>query len=83
MIRCKFVCDSITKQKGWAGAEFVYDAKFSAVTGHGAVPNSENAKFFAATPSGQLSVGSLKADNFDVGREYYLDLTAADTQTEE
>ena len=71
--RCKFKCDSITKQKGWNGAEFVYDAKFSVVYGD----TEENKKFFAATPSGQLSVGGILSDQFEVGKEYYIDISEA------
>lgn len=39
---------------------------------------SENAKFFAATPSGKLEVQSVTTGLFVVGKEYYLDLSPAE-----
>jgi hypothetical protein len=37
----------------------------------------ENKAFWEATPSGELSVSTVKQDVFEVGTEYYLDITAA------
>lgn len=71
-VRCKFRCDEVTKQKGWStGSPFLYSAKFSAV--HDGSP--ENKAFWEATPAGSLSVSTVKADVFEVGKEYYIDLT--------
>lgn len=74
MVRCKFTCTGVTKRKGWPnGPDFVYDAEFSAVHGQG---SEENATFFAATPLGTLKLSTVRADHFEVGRDYYLDLNA-------
>lgn len=73
MTRCKFTCQSVTKSKAWHGApgEFLFDAKFTAVTSD----SPENSEFWAATPSGTLTVGTVKADVFEPGQDYYLDIT--------
>ena len=70
--RCKFVCNKVTKQLGFNGHPFVYGAEFGVVYGN----SEENKKFFAATPSGNLTVGTAAQDVFEVGKEYYLDFTA-------
>ena len=87
IVRCKFHCVGITKRKGWNGHQFVYEAEFQAVTddsGKGRVFKdresfdaaiAEDRKFFAATPGGTLKVYSIAADHFEVGQDYYLDLT--------
>ena len=83
MIRCKFTCVSVTKRKAWSGAsgEFVFDAEFQAVTKHNTAvigeAADENAAFWAATPSGTLKVATVRQDHFEVGRDYFLDLTPA------
>ena len=44
-------------------------------------PESENAKFFKYTPAGTLHlqvVNKAVADQFEVGKEYYIDIIAAD-----
>lgn len=72
--RCKFVCTREEKYKGWSGqsaSPFLYNYKFSAVTGD----SSENKKFFEATPSGELNVSTVRENFFEVGKEYYLDIT--------
>lgn len=41
-------------------------------------PASENAKFWAATPAGQLQLGTINpaaASQFELHREYYVDFT--------
>ena len=73
-IRCKFECVEVAKRKGWSGHEFLYAAKFQAVTSG----SEENKKFFAATPSGSLEVSTVREDFFTVGQSYYLDLTPAE-----
>ncbi len=78
-VRCKFHCNSVTKQISYdwetKANRFVYAAKFNAVTGE---LGPENKSFFAATPAGQLEVQTVKDDIFEVGKDYYLDLTLAD-----
>lgn len=71
MTRCKFRCDSVEKAKGFNGHEFVYTAKFNAVYGD----SEENKKFFAATPSGQITLALIVSDQFQPGKEYYLDIS--------
>ena len=74
-VRCKFKCQSVAKRIGWnAASPFLYEADFSAVMDG----SEENKAFFAATPSGSLKVGTVKVDVFEVGKEYYLDITPAD-----
>ncbi len=70
-VRSKFRCDS--KEKSNDG----YHLHFSVVT----TGSSENDIFFKWTPSGQLSMGTINevaAEQFEVGKEYYLDLTPAE-----
>jgi hypothetical protein len=73
MVRCKFKCQKVTKQAGWNGHPFVYEAELGVVAGD----SEENNKFFAATPGGRIHLTTLKLDTFDVGREYYVDITPA------
>lgn len=43
-------------------------------------PNSENKKFWDASPSGQLELGTINPDawcQFELDKEYYLDFTPA------
>ena len=43
--------------------------------------SSENAKFWAATPMGELKLGCLLEDvgvTFEVGKSYYIDISPAD-----
>lgn len=73
-IRCKFKCNSVEKTTQYNSDQFLYNAKFNAVSDG----SEENKKFFAFTPSGALSVGSYKEDSFVPGKEYYLDITPAE-----
>jgi hypothetical protein len=77
MIRCKFTCREVVKRKPWRGSEHTFDyvAKFQAVMDG----SEENKAFFAATPSGSLEIGVYSDDVFEVGRDYYVDLTPAGT----
>jgi len=43
-------------------------------------PNHENTKFWQASPSGQIQLGTINAAaaaEFELGREYYIDFTPA------
>lgn len=72
MTRCKFKCHEVSKIVDFYNSEkFLYTAKFSPVTSG----SEENKKFFAATPSGSLSIGTYSEDLFMPGKEYYLDIS--------
>lgn len=48
-------------------------------------PESENGKFFQATPSASISLNSIKGaalDAFEQGEEYYVDFIPAKAQQE-
>ena len=77
IVRCKFRCDTITKQVGeLQSGEMLYKAIFAIVTGG----SKENEEFFKWTPSGQLQIGLYKEDIFQPGKEYYIDITEAITE---
>ncbi len=67
--RCKFRCTSATPKDG-AGP---HTASFTAVTSG----SPENEQFFSATPGGSLSLSVVRQQHFEVGKEYYLDITPA------
>ncbi len=75
MIRCKFKCTEKYEREGWGpnGPRKLYGFKFSPVSGG----TEENEKFFAATPAGSFEVGTVILDAFEVGKEYYLDISEA------
>ncbi len=79
MVRCKFTCITVTKRKGWDSFEFVYEAEFQAVSKRDTAKTREDAieneQFWAATPSGMLKVATIRADHFEVGKDYYLDMS--------
>lgn len=76
MVRCKYICQSVTKKKHWDrnNPEFLFEAEFTPVTGG----SEEDKAFYAATPHGSLKIGTYKVDHFTPGVAYYLDLTVAD-----
>jgi hypothetical protein len=89
-MRCKFRCNEIGI-RDYTGSvmgddgkykkvsRMLYSAKLTPVFSD--KPNSENKKFWDATPSGSFEVSSINPDYFEPGREYYLDITPApDTQ---
>lgn len=72
-VRCKFKCTEVTKRTHWNPKDpgrFLYTAEFSVVIADG----DENKKFFEATPSGTLKVGTFKEDHFQPGKEYFIDI---------
>lgn len=73
MVRAKFKCVSMEKVEGWNGNKFHYNYRFMTVSGN----SEENKSFFAATPSGDVKLTAVRADLFEVGKEYYLDFTLA------
>jgi len=68
-ILCKFKCEEVAKRIGYGDTPIVYAAKFHAVMND----NEENLKFFAATPSGNIEVSTIRQDHFQVGKEYYVE----------
>lgn len=77
MIRCKFMCVSVTKRKNWNRDAFVYEAEFTVVTSG----SEENRKFLEATPSGSIKIGTYKDNMFEPGKAYFLDMHEADDAT--
>lgn len=80
--RCKFVCNSITRTlsskynnetKSYTTAP-LDTANMTVVSGDSA----ENKEFFASTPSGRLEVGLHAVGVFEVGKQYYIDITLAE-----
>jgi hypothetical protein len=72
----KVRCSSKTKNEGFDGTAFRFDAVYSSD------PSSENKSFTDATPSLSLNMtisdGKPAADQFEEGKEYYLDFTPAE-----
>jgi hypothetical protein len=74
MVRAKYKCIEVIKRIAWNNKDvFIYVAKMSPVMDG----SEENKKFFECTPVGSLEIGQYKEDVFEVGKEYYLDLTKA------
>ena len=66
-VRAKFTCTELTL------TTYGHRAKFSPVTSG----SPENEQFYRYTPGGSLELGTLKEMPFEVGKEYYLDITEA------
>lgn len=83
IVRCKLICHDVTnqsyekynKETGKHEKAPVYSATFGPVYS-GTV---ENEAFFAATPSASLILGVHAKQHFEVGKEYYIDITEAPT----
>jgi hypothetical protein len=75
-VRAKVRCSSKTKNEGFDGTAFRFDAVYSND------PSSENKAFTDATPSLSLNMtisdGKPAADQFAEGKEYYLDFSPAE-----
>jgi hypothetical protein len=75
-VRAKVRCSSKTKNEGFDGTAFRFDAVYSSD------PGSENKSFTDATPALSLNMtisdGKPAADQFEEGKEYYLDFTPAE-----
>lgn len=73
--RAKFVCASVTTF-GYGGKEVKLSVVYEPTP-----PETENAKFTKATPSGEIT---MRVDNpaaavqFEPGKAYYVDFTPAD-----
>lgn len=68
----KFRCNNVTKTDHWEKEKGqLASISLSAVIGDG----EENKKFFAATPSGDISLGTVNPaayEEFEEGAEYYV-----------
>lgn len=83
-VRAKFKVDSVKSVLGYV---YNYETKTNSETEQRIVslvpvydsnPESENGKFFAATPSGRIELGVMNLDAaklFEIGKEYYVDFT--------
>lgn len=75
MTRAKFKLMSISSQQLHVNGQLieVRTLKLSPVYGDG-----ENAKFYAATPTGSIELGLTRPEvwsQFELGKEYYVDLS--------
>lgn len=90
-VRAKFKVDSIMRHMGsrsvigedgkqtWGMGE-MHTVKMSPVYGNGD-PDHENTKFWQASPSGSLELGTVNAEAvkaFELGKEFYIDFTPAE-----
>lgn len=77
-VRCKFKCNRMEKRINYSSASdaprFIYEYEFSIVY----EGSEENKRFFASTPTGNLKIGAIRDDLFELGLEYYLDLKPTD-----
>lgn len=73
VVRCKFKCISKTEQLHWDRSKnkYLYQYTFVPVT----EGSEENRKFYEATPSGELKLGTTRLDSFVVGQDYFIDLS--------
>lgn len=75
--RCKFYCSDISKsvttihKNGESKETELFNVRFNAVVSG----STENEKFFAYTPSGQLTFSSVFEGDFEIGKQYYIDVT--------
>jgi hypothetical protein len=77
-VRAKFVLNRIEISR--YGQEEMRTFLFSPVFGKNGKPDHENSKFWKASPSGELKLGTVNPEvwpQFELGQEYYLDFTPA------
>jgi hypothetical protein len=70
-VRCKFKCVAAGQREGWGTAKVLYHATLQPVTSG----SEENKEFFEATPSGKFEVDTVKTQPFEVGKEYFIDVS--------
>lgn len=86
-VRCKMVLNTVTMRMG-SGPKYdaegkhvgyepkmLYDAEFNAV--YSEKKDDENKKFWDATPSGSFKVATVKQMPWEIGKEYYFDVSPA------
>lgn len=83
MVRAKFKCMKIEKQDvGYDGnVKEMQTVTLSPM--YSTDPESENKKFWDATPQGQVQLGCINleaAKFFELGKYYYLDFSEAPTK---
>lgn len=86
MVRCKFKVNSITRSEGTRpNAEGKYEkcimSTISASPTYSTDPNSENKKFWDASPGGKFElncVNEAAVAQLEIGKEYYIDISPAD-----
>ncbi len=88
MVRCKMKLNTVTMRLGQkatydAGGKHVgyedrllYDASFSAV--YSSNKDDENKKFSDATPSGKFEVATVVQMPWEIGKDYYIDVSPAE-----
>lgn len=79
MVRAKFNVESITHQKFSKEYESHYSVTLKPV--YDSNKESENGKFYNATPSGEIILGGVKeavAKQFNPGDEFYIDFRKAE-----
>lgn len=77
MVRAKFLISS--KEEILFNGSKAFTIKANPV--YGGKPDSENGKFFAATPSGVILLSIVRSEvaaAFEVGDEFYVDFTKAE-----
>lgn len=73
-VRCKFVC--VEHKETRYQAEILHGYVFRPVTSG----SPENEKFYKWTPTGQLEFGTIQQQAFEIGKEYYLDVTLVEPE---
>jgi len=69
--RCKFKCESVTDHGGGKRSVAMNPV-------YSSDPNSENKKFWDATPSGNINFAWINDRvKFEPGKEYYVDIQEA------
>lgn len=71
-VRCKMEC--IRANSTGEGDEEQHEAGFMAV----ADGSAENEEFFKSTPYGEMSLGVVTKQHFEVGKSYYIDIELAE-----
>jgi len=72
MVRCKFICQEITSFLGW-DKRTLYKCRMNPVGG----TSEENKAFYDATPGGSFEIATVTSMPFEIGGEYYIDISPA------
>lgn len=76
-VRAKFKVQSITMQAHWQPSKGKIGTVSLMPVSSG---SEENQRFYEATPSGEIKLGTINEDAlkvFEIGREFYVDFTPA------